>query len=91
MNFEIRDYFREPFTAEELLRLIGAAPLSELLSTRARSYKEHGWDRKIPAKKEAIAAIIADPTLLRRPILIAGRKILIGFSQTAYESLIASQ
>lgn len=91
MAFESRDYFKHPFTAAELLRLIGTAPLSEFLSTRARSYKEHGWDGKSPSKTEAVTAIMADPTLLRRPILIAGKKMLIGFSQSAYESLIVSQ
>jgi arsenate reductase len=88
-DVEVRDFFKEPFTVDELTRLIGANPLADFLSTRAKSYKKLGWDRKPPTKKAAIAAIIEDPTLLRRPILIANGKMIVGFSQTAYESIIA--
>lgn len=89
-DFEIRDFFKEPFSADELSRLIGASPLADFLSTRAKSYKTQGWDRKLPAKKVAVQSIIADPTLLRRPILVANGRMIIGFSQTAYESLMAA-
>ncbi len=89
-DFEIRDFFKEPFSADELARLIGASPLAEFLSTRAKSYKLQGWDRKLPTKKGAVASIIEDPTLLRRPILVANGKMIIGFSQSAYESLIGA-
>ena len=87
VGLEIRDFFKEPFTADELTRLIGSSPLAGFLSTRAKSYKEHRWDKKLPTKKEAVGSIIADPTLLRRPILVANGKIVIGFSQSAYETL----
>jgi len=91
VDLEVRDFFKEPFTADELARLIGPNSLAEFLSTRAKSYKERRWDRKPPTKKEAVAAIIADPTLLRRPIMVADGKIIIGFSQTAYESLVVAR
>ena len=38
-------------------------------------------------KKEAIAAMIDDPTLLKRPILIKNGKIAIGFSMSTYEAM----
>ena len=89
-DLEIRDFFKEPFTIDELTRLIGHNTLADFLSTRARSFKDHRWDKKLPTKKEAVAAIIADPTLLRRPILVANGRIVVGFSQSAYESLVAA-
>lgn len=88
LDAEYRDYFKDPFTAEELDRLIGARPVSEFLSTRARSFQEQGWHKKPPTRKQAIAAIIADPTLLKRPLLIKGKRLLIGFSQSEYDKLI---
>ena len=91
VELEVRDFFKEPFTAEELAHLIGTNPLAEFLSTRAKSYKEHRWDKKLPSKREAVTAILADPTLLRRPILLANRKMVIGFSATAYAGLVAER
>ncbi len=84
---QVRDFFKEPFTVTELTRLIGSRPITEFISTRAKSFKEHGWDRKLPTKKEAIAAMIDDPTLLKRPILIKNGKIAIGFSMSTYEAM----
>ena len=83
----VRDFFKEPFTVAELTRLIGSRPITDFISTRAKSFKEQGWDRKLPTKKQAIAAMIEDPTLLKRPILIKNGKIAIGFSMSAYESM----
>lgn len=88
VNTETRDFFKEPFTVAELERLIGERPITDFISTRAKSYNGTGWDKKTPTKKQAIAAMIADPTLLRRPILVRGRKMLIGFSVAAYEELV---
>ena len=82
-----RDFFKEPFTATELKRIIGKRPIADFISTRAKSYKTMGWDQKPPTKSEAIAAMIKDPTLLKRPILIRGSDVLIGFSQAAYDAL----
>ena len=86
-DVEVRDFFKEPFTVAELTRLIGSRPITDFISTRAKSFKEHHWDRKLPTKKEAIAAMIADPTLLRRPILIKNGKIVVGFSMGTYEAM----
>jgi len=83
----IRDFFKEPFTVAELTRLIGTRPITDFISTRAKSFKEHGWDRKLPTKKQVIAAMIEDPTLLKRPILIKNGKFVVGFSMSTYEAM----
>jgi arsenate reductase-like glutaredoxin family protein len=87
-DVEIRDFFKEPFTVAELTKLIGTRPITDFISTRAKSYKEQGWGKKPPTKKQAIAAMVKEPTLLRRPLLIDGKEILIGFSQSAYEAKV---
>lgn len=88
IDFETRDYFKEPLTESELTRLIGKHPIADFISTRARTYAQQGWDRKMPTKKQAIAAMLKEPTLLKRPILVRGEKRWIGFSQSAYEKLV---
>jgi arsenate reductase-like glutaredoxin family protein len=83
-----RDFFKEPLSEQELSDLIGDRPVAEFISTRAKSYKTTGWDAKPPTKKQAIAAMLQDPTLLRRPILTAGKKLFIGWSAAEYESVV---
>jgi arsenate reductase-like glutaredoxin family protein len=82
-----RDFFKEPFTKVELEKLIGDRPIAEFISTRAKSYKSTGWDNKPPTKKQAIAAMLKDPTLLRRPILVIGKTLVIGWSRDKYAKL----
>jgi arsenate reductase-like glutaredoxin family protein len=83
-----RDFFKEPFTRDELERLIGDRPITIFISTRAKSYKSTDWDKKTPSKKDAIAAMLKDPTLLRRPILVVGKKLIIGWSEGEYEATV---
>lgn len=82
-----RDFFKEPFTKAELEKLIGDRPIAEFISTRAKSYTSTGWDKKPPTKKLAIAAMLKDPTLLRRPILVIGKNLVIGWSREEYAKL----
>ncbi len=80
-----RDFFKEPFTKNELENLIRDRPIADFISTRAKSYKNTGWDKNPPTRKQAIAAMIADPTLLRRPILMIGKRVVIGWSSNGYD------
>ena len=82
-----RDFFKSPFTSSELEKLIGDRPIAEFISTRAKVYPATGWDKKPPTKKQAIAAILKEPTLLRRPILVVGNRFIIGWSQKEYAAI----
>jgi arsenate reductase-like glutaredoxin family protein len=54
------------------------------VSTRSPVFKE----RPLPkSKKEAIAMMIENPNLIRRPILIQGSKVTFGFDKEVYEKL----
>jgi len=88
-KFEVteRDFFKEPFTANELSKLIGDRPIAEFISTRANAYPATGWDKKSPTKKQAISEMIKEPTLLRRPILVIGKRFIIGWSRKEYSKL----
>ena len=44
--------------------------------------------RPLPkSKREAIALMLAQPNLIRRPVLVKGRKVLFGFDKRAYDQL----
>ena len=51
------------------------------VSTRSPVFKT----RPLPAsKKEAIDLMMAQPNLIRRPILIQGKRVVFGFDKEAY-------
>ena len=54
------------------------------MSTRSPVFKQ----RPLPkSKKEAIDLMIAQPNLIRRPILVRGDSALFGFDKAAYARL----
>lgn len=45
-------------------------------------------ERPLPkSKKEAIAMMMENPNLIRRPIMIKGSKVIFGFDKEQYEKL----
>ena len=45
-------------------------------------------ERPLPkSKKEAIALMMENPNLIRRPIMLKGSKVIFGFDKEQYEKL----
>ena len=54
------------------------------MSLRSPVFKE----RPLPkSKKEAIAMMMENPNLIRRPIMIKGSRVIFGFDKEQYEKL----
>ena len=70
-------------TEAELEALIGARDYKTFLNTRNELYRERGMKENPPAREEAIRLMAAHPNLIKRPILVNGRKIALGFEPDA--------
>ena len=78
------DINKEPPSREFLEHHIDAEHFLDFVSTRSPVFKE----RPLPkSKKEAIAMMIENPNLIRRPIVIKGSKVIFGFDKQRYEKL----
>ena len=78
------DINKQPPSREWLERHVDAARFLDYVSTRSPVWKE----RPLPkSKKEAIDLMLANPNLIRRPILIKGSKVIFGFDKDAYAKL----
>lgn len=85
-----RDFFRERFTRAELAAVLTRAGLSprDALSKRSRAYKELGLAGRAVSDNELLELMIAEPTLLRRP-LVVGDETVLGFDRDALGRLAA--
>jgi Spx/MgsR family transcriptional regulator len=85
--FTARDLFKQPLTTTEIRALAGRAPdgVRSLLSTRSTRYKALGLDRKKVSDDELVALMAKEPRLLRRPLVQAGERLVIGFDREALE------
>jgi arsenate reductase len=88
IEVEVRDYFRKPLEAAELERLLPVDP-RPMLGTRSPKYKELGLKERRLTKAEAIELMVQDNNLLKRPILVHPRGVVIGFDAGAYATLVS--
>ena len=88
INFEEREYGKNPFSEKGLREIIGDEPVENFLNTRTPLYREKNMKQKPPCKDEAIKLILTDPNLLKRPVFIKGKKKLTGFNETQIKELL---
>lgn len=87
LELEFRDLNTERLSAEELDALIGERDYKEFLNTRNELYRERNMKEHPPSRAEALRLMAAEPNLIRRPVVIAGNKIVLGFYEDALKKL----
>jgi arsenate reductase-like glutaredoxin family protein len=88
VDFEEREYGKKALTNKELREIIGDEPIEKFLNTRTPLYREKNMKQKPPSKEEAIKLMIKDQNLLKRPVIIKGKKKLTGFNEAEAKELI---
>lgn len=87
MELESRSLDGDPLSEAELDKLIGARDYKEFLNTRNEVYREKNMKEKPPSRAEAIQLMAKNPNLIRRPIVIRGGELVLGFNEAVYEKL----
>lgn len=64
-----------------------AGSVAAVLNTRHATAKAEGWREKPPSASVFAKAVAAEANLLRRPIVIAGDRVIVGFDPEAYAML----
>jgi len=88
VELESRSLDGEPLSEAELDQLIGARDYKEFLNTRNEMYRDKNMKEKPPSRAEAIKLMANNPNLIRRPIVIRGGEMVLGFDEAAYEKLL---
>jgi len=87
-EIESRDLDKTPLSVEEIEALIGERDYKLFLNTRNELYREKKMAEKPPSRREAIALMSKNPNLIKRPILLRGGQLLLGFDEAAYRKLV---
>jgi arsenate reductase-like glutaredoxin family protein len=64
-----------------------AGSVAAVLNTRHATAKDNGWVASPPSTAVFAKAVAADPNLLRRPLVIDGDRVIVGFDREAYQRL----
>ena len=85
---ELRDLAAERLSVAELDALFGERDYRDFLNTRNELYREQHMKECPPTRAEALKMMAANPNLIRRPVVIAGKQIILGFDEVALKKLI---
>jgi arsenate reductase-like glutaredoxin family protein len=87
IDFTSRDLDKERLTESELDHLIGIRDYKEFLNTRNEVYRKGAMAKHPPTRAEALKLMAREPNLIRRPLLIRGSQIILGFDEAVYRKL----
>lgn len=83
--FQDRHIVEENPTEEELAKWIGMSglPAKRFFNTSGMKYRELGLKDRLPdmSEEEQIRLLAGDGMLVKRPLLIDGKRVLVGFKE----------
>jgi arsenate reductase len=80
-KLRFRDVARERLSAAELEKLIGKRDHEQFLNPRAGLFRRLKMKDHPPSRREAIRLMSKDPNLIRRPVIVAGGRVVIGYDE----------
>jgi arsenate reductase-like glutaredoxin family protein len=81
------DLAKERPGRELLERLIDESHLEDFVNTRSPAYKERGLDVATMTKTQAIDLMLEEPNLIRRPLVLGGRRAVFGWKAEQLDEL----
>jgi Spx/MgsR family transcriptional regulator len=82
-----RDLAKEKLSAAEIEELIGNHDYRDFLNSRNQLYRKANMKLDPPTRKEAIRMMAKEPNLIRRPVILAGGRIVLGFDENGIAKL----
>lgn len=90
MSVNERRFFKEKPSPEEVRWLADRLPggVRDLLSTRSRRYRELGLAERDLTDEELVDLLAAEPGLWRRPVVVRGDQVVVGYDAAGLEELL---
>jgi Spx/MgsR family transcriptional regulator len=87
VELERRDLGRDRLTTEELDRLIGGRDYKLFLNSKNKLYRARKMKEKPPTRADTLKLMAKEPNLIRRPVVIRGERMVLGFDEEALKKL----
>jgi arsenate reductase-like glutaredoxin family protein len=87
-ELEARDLDKERLSEAELDELIGGRDYKQFLNTRNELYRARRMKDHPPSRAKAIRLMAKEPNLIRRPVVVRGPRMVLGFDEGAFKKLV---
>ena len=85
-----RDYFKEPFSEEEIRELAALSGIEQMFARRSPSLKQMGLAGQDLSEDEIAGLMLKEPKLVRRPMMRVGNQLFVGGGGPVLDSVIAA-
>lgn len=88
-GFELhfRNLDKDRLSVAELEKLIGRRDHEDFLNPRNELYRRKHMKEDPPSRGEAIRMMAREPNLIRRPVVVAGGRVVVGFDENGFAHL----
>lgn len=76
-----RDLIKDRLNPAELEKLIGNHDHEDFLNPRSEIFQKKHLKDKPLSRREAISLMAKNPDLIRRPVIVAGGRVVIGYDE----------
>ena len=90
LELEERDFFKEPFSQEEIQELASDVGIAQLFARRSPSLKKMGLADQDLSSEQMVSLMLQEPRLVRRPLVRIGGQLLVGANLKAVEAVLSS-
>jgi arsenate reductase (glutaredoxin) len=87
-ELEARDLDKNRLSEAELDELIGKRDYKQFLNQRNELYRTKNMKENPPSRAQAIKLMAKTPNLIRRPLVIRGEQIVLGYDEEAFKELL---
>ena len=81
VKLNYRDIVKDRLTSTELQELIGRHDHQDFLNPRSEIFRKKKMKDNPPSRREAISLMSKNPELIRRPVIVAGGRVVIGYDE----------
>ena len=82
-----RDLAKERLSSAKLEKLIGLRDHTEFLNPRNELFRRKKMKTNPPSRREAIKMMAREPNLIRRPVVLCGGRVVLGFDENGLKRL----
>ena len=84
INYEFFDFRQNPISQQVLIKMVKSIGWELLINKRSTTYRSLSEEEKININYDLVLKL---PTLIKRPVLVRGENIMVGFSEQQYAKL----
>jgi len=84
VNYQFIDFRQNPISKRVLIKMVDSVGWEILINKRSTTYRSLSEEEKSNVNYDLVLSL---PTLIKRPVMVRGENILVGFSEQQYAKL----